>query len=615
MLAKGTIVVYRGKTALVVAEGEKAELRLRDGSSVRVRDKDVRVLHAGPATSLPAEAPPTEAPEDAWELASGQTMSVREFAELLYAEWTPQSACSAWALLAPDGLFREDGDRVRAASPDEARESREKARKKAEAAADREAFLAKAKAGRFGEEGVSPGDERYFQEIEALALGKSAKSSLLAELKRQETPEAAHAFLLKCGRWTDSVNPYPARAQCPLKAPDCPLDEEDASPRRDLTMLESLAIDNPWSDDPDDAISIDGDIVWVHVADPSIAVRAGSASDLAALERGQTLYLPEGAIPMLPDAALERYGLGLADRSPALSFAIRFDPSGAAFLADLTPSIVRVRRMTYPEADGLLASHPALRSLDGIATAREAFRAGNGAVDIAIPEVHVVVRDGEIALGAAEYWRSATIVRECMFAAGEACARWVFSLGAAFPFYGQEAPNDSGAEPDGIAGQFARRRRMKAGAYSTSPNAHRGAGLPFYAQVTSPLRRYIDLLAHRQLRLILRDGGFAEPRAAAAMGADDLLRPMAAAQAASAANRAAERASEAHWTIAWLGRHPGWEGEAIVIGQTPDGASAWLPALGLETRLKGVKAELNETIRVRLASVDVPLCSCSFERA
>jgi exoribonuclease-2 len=501
-------------------------------------------------------------------------------------------------------LFREDGDGVRAATAAEAAAAEGKAARKERERVERDGFLARAKTGR-----LDAGDARFLGEIEALACGRSSRSPLLSALGRKESPESAHAFLLACGAWNDLVNPWPSRAGCPLKPPSAPLATAGGSARRDLRGLRAYAIDNPWSRDPDDAISIDGDTLWVHVADPEAAVPAGSAVDLEALERGQTLYLPELQVPMLPVEAVERFGLGLADESPALSFAFRLDDSGGAECAEIVRSTARVTRMTYPEADAALRGESTdeevrrdLHALEKAAERRRAFRAANGSVEIEIPEIRLRVDSGDISIERAGPWRSASIVRECMFAAGETAARWAFSRGIPFPYYGQESPADGSDRGDGLSAMFARRRRMKAGAFSTTPNAHRGAGLPFYAQVTSPLRRYVDLVAHRQIAAALAGG--------TVLDAGTIVELVGAAQAASAANRQAERESEAFWTIAWLGRHPGWEGDAVGIGA--DGSSVWLPALGMETRLRNGRVRPDETARVRLETVDLAFRTCSF---
>jgi exoribonuclease-2 len=426
-------------------------------------------------------------------------------------------------------------------------------------------------------------------------------------------------------------------------------DLDDLS-RVDLTGMESWAIDNPWSKDPDDAIAWDGSSVWVHVADPASAILPDSDVDKEALARGSTLYLPELTAPMLPDEALRRYGLGLSrqkagsdsavsrpeqarktaqigELSPALSFRIDIADDGSITGVEACASTVRVRRCSYGEADRLVdeGKAPVLAALAVLAARRRRRRVENGAVEIDIPEVRIAVEGAgsarEIRIESIPKNRSSGLVREMMLLAGEAAARWAFERDLAFPFYGQEAPSDMGPVALGelssegeaaLSVQFARRRLMRAGMWGPSPSAHRGLGLPFYAQVTSPLRRYQDLLGHMQLRAFLaRETGVAR----APLDGDEVSRRCALAQAASAATRAAERASDQHWTLAYLARHSNWTGDAIVVGGAGPGAwQVYLPELGLETRLRlGPDRALDERISVRLVRADVAALESSFE--
>jgi exoribonuclease-2 len=232
-----------------------------------------------------------------------------------------------------------------------------------------------------------------------------------------------------------------------------------------------------------------------------------------------------------------------------------------------------------------------------------------GAIEIDIPEVRVFVRGGEIKVERLPETRSSAMVREMMLLAGEAAARWAFERELPFPFYSQEAPGDPASVPPGLAGEFAKRRLMRAGITGPTPSAHRGLGLPFYSQTTSPLRRYADLLGHMQIRAALAG----RPP----LDADEVMRRSALAQAAAAPNRQAERASEAHWTLAWLKRHPEWRGEGVIVGSAGPGSwQIYVPGLGLETKLRlGPDRELNETLALKASRIDLPKLEVGFEEA
>jgi exoribonuclease II len=636
MIRTESLALYKNRPVIVTEIRDRIEIRLDDGSSLRVRDKDLVLLHEGPVKKLPQPASGGDF-ETARKMLSGQAgskLSWGELSELVFGEGGPEEALASWAEASKGRLFRiEEG--LPQALDDEAveREAQKRARKEGEAA-ERDSFIQRAKELRAkrkkGEPGpaFTEGDSRFLSEIEALAYGKSVKSKACVDLGLPETPEAAQAFLISVGAWDESVNPHPYRAGCSLAAPRIPLGPglEDL-PRVDLRAMESWAIDNAWSNDPDDAIGWDGSSVWVHVADPASAILPGSSADEEALARGSTLYLPELTSPMLAEEALERFGLGLSDSSPALSFRIDLAGDGSISAVEAMCSTVRVRRASYGEADALMEGDgaPGLLALSALAERRRARRAANGAVEIEMPEVHIMVvgegRAREILIEPLRRHASSALVRELMLLAGEAAARWAFERKLAFPFYGQEAPADMNDLARGkglregassLASQFARRRLMRAGMWGPSPSAHRGLGLPFYAQVTSPLRRYQDLLGHMQIRAFLAsEAGL--PRLP--LDADEVSRRCALAQAASAAARQAERASDEHWKTAYLARNPGWKGEAVLVGTAGGGAwQAFIPELGLETKLRpGSGRNLDDRIPVVLARVDIVALEASFD--
>jgi exoribonuclease II len=662
MICADSLTLYKNKPALVVEIRDRIEIRLEDGSVLRVREKDLVLLHDGPVKKLPPPAAGGDF-ETARKMLSGQkpvSLPWGELSELVFGEAGPEHVLSCWVEASRGLLFRiVEGLPMPLSDEETTRETQKRARKESEEA-ERESFVRRAKAIRAGRKktataAVAPdfeeGDGRFLSEIEALAYGKSSKSRTCVELGVAETPEAAHAFLLAVGVWAESVNPHPYRAGCALASPKVAIGPDlDDLPRVDLTAMESWAIDNAWSNDPDDAIGWDGRSLWVHVADPASAILPGSAADEEALSRGSTLYLPELTSTMLSDEALERFGLGLVrgkagpelavpradmdgretaregELSPALSFRIDLAEDGSVSAVETMASTVRVKRASYGEADSLMESGkaPDLLALAEPAKRRRARRIANGAVEIDIPEVRIRVtgegRAREILIERVPRNRSSALVREFMLLAGEAVARWAFERKLPFPFYGQEAPADGparprdaeeslGEGPKSLAEQFARRRLMRAGMWGPSPSAHRGLGLPFYAQVTSPLRRYQDLLGHMQIRAFLAGRPV--------LDADEVSRRCALAQAASSATRQAERASYEHWRTAYLVRNPGWRGEAILVGSSGGGAwQAYLPELGLETKLKPLSGRgEDDRIPVVLARVDLATLGSSFDES
>ncbi|MDR0589398.1 MAG: RNB domain-containing ribonuclease, partial [Spirochaetaceae bacterium] len=147
------------------------------------------------------------------------------------------------------------------------------------------------------------------------------------------------------------------------------------------------------------------------------------------------------------------------------------------------------------------------------------------------------------------------------------------------------------------------------------PGSHWSLGLEGYTQVTSPLRRYTDLLAHQQIRGFLREGtaGLNTPGSEAILGDDELLLRLAAADAAAQGNLHAERSSRTHWIMVYLSdkKDSPWEG--VILEKRGNRALVLIPALGLETQvsLKGGE-EPGETVSLTLKSVRIPEGEANF---
>lgn len=475
----------------------------------------------------------------------------------------------------------------------------EKNRAKEAELENRSAFIQRLKAKKLN----LPADAQLMQDVEALALGQSDKSKTMKEAGFTETPEKAHKLLLDTGVWTVTKNPYPTRwglsTQSATQRLAPPPEEE-----RITLEQEAYAIDNQWSTDPDDAIAFDGQYVWVHIADPASSVYPDSPIDIAARHRGATLYIPEGAVRMLAEDSLEDYALGLTPLSRALSFCIELDENGAVLSCKVLKTLVKVKRYTYEEAD-IQKDSPQLAPLYAIARKNEQRRLKAGAVSITLPEVHISVTDGIVNISPALSFESNNVVREFMLLAGEAVAKFAFKNGIPFPFVSQEKPDLPTNILDGYAGQYQLRRCMRSRSLGVTPMQHAGLGLGMYTQVTSPLRRYSDLVAHQQLRAFI-DG---RPL----LNKDTMLERIAAGDAAAGASVKAERKSNLHWTLVYLTQNPQWEGDAVVVELKGKQALCLIPSLAQETLLTPSRTvALNDTIKVRAGNIDIPTLSVNF---
>jgi exoribonuclease-2 len=409
MIKKNSLVAYKNKAALVKEEGDKISISVLGGESLKVREKDIELLHPGPLESLKElefterEYLPSGDIESSLELLEGSSVSLKELAELVYGEYSPQSAWAAFLLL-KDGLyFTGTITEITAKDKQQIEAELNKRNEKEKEQTERSDFLDRLKAKKL----QFPEDGRFLQDVEALAYGKSDKSRTLKDIGKSETPEEAHRLLLDTNYWTPFKNPYPSRFGLTLTGAKTPVDPPPADEERlDLTHLRSYAIDNAWSADPDDAVSLDGNSLWVHVADPAASIKAGSPADTEARGRGATLYIPEGAARMINDSALPLFALGLDEKSPALSFNIELDDAGNIANVDICRSVVSVTRLTYDDVDKVLQnSHlgegenisaedkAILQKLAEIADRNILRRENLGAISFSMPELHISVKD------------------------------------------------------------------------------------------------------------------------------------------------------------------------------------------------------------------------------
>jgi exoribonuclease-2 len=307
----------------------------------------------------------------------------------------------------------------------------------------------------------------------------------------------------------------------------------------------------------------------------------------------------------------DRLALGRQPLSPALSFALAPRLDGDFELLEVVPSWVRVSRTTYEEVETRLEESP-YRELWAIAAANRARRVANGAVEIDLPEVKIKAgADGAVTIRPLPPLRSRALVREAMLMAGEAVGRLALAKEIPLAFTVQEPPQDVEGLPEDTTDaspsvMWAKRRSMQRSRPSTAPGRHAGLGLDVYVQATSPLRRYLDLLAHQQLRAYLRGDPL--------LDMTDVTLRIGTADAVAGAVRAAERQSNQHWTLVYLQQHPEWQGKGVIVEQKPGRDVAIIPELAWETELyRRPPRSLDSTVQLVVESIDLPNRTARFK--
>lgn len=646
MLKKNALVLYKNSCAVVSSEELQGKFSIQFlqtpatatkkavYGTQNVRAKDVVLLHEGPVTSLDKallfaqeNVPSLDELYDVNPKDGSLAAQIKEVHELLLSDEETASAPvtleEAASLIRGDfiadeayGLFRALKETVFfnqslkdslegkivfvPRSQNEIEELVKKADEKGKEVQLREEFINRLRSLKLN----LPDDAKYMVDVEALALGKTDKSRTLHDAHIKETPERAHKLLLDTKIWDITRNPYPVRWGLSMQSATETL---SSPPEEERVSVESIAyaIDNEWSTDPDDAVCFDGKFLWIHIADPASTVMPDSSIDKAARGRGATLYLPEGASRMLCESSIADYALGLNEKSRALSFKISLDEDGNVTDCDVLKTFVNVKRLTYSKADELKDSAE-LKPLFDIAKKNIESRNKAGAVQIDIPEVHINVNPETKAVTVEPevHPESADMVREMMLLAGEGAAKFAFKNNIPFPYVSQEAPDIPSEIPSGLAGQFRLRKCMRKRSVGITPAMHCGLGIAMYSQVTSPLRRYSDLIAHMQLR------AFIDKRPL--LDKDTMLMRVSEGDAAMSASKQAERKSDMHWKLVYLLQNPEWKGEAVCVDRGAKQMQFFIPSLGMETYITIQNVALNDTVTVHAANINIPELTVDF---
>src|SRR6266403_1014991 len=319
--------------------------------------------------------------------------------------------------------------------------------------------------------------------------------------------------------------------------------------REDLRGQFIITIDPDDARDFDDAIHVEktgsGWRLGVHIADVAAYVEPNSPLDREARRRGNSVYLPDRVIPMLP----ERLSNGVCSLKPGVdrlthSVFIHFDKRGAAKSARFTRSVIRsAHRLTYKQAYAILKAPPTDQLGERVHLAWELAavlrkkRFEHGALDLDFPEVKVWVdEDGRpVKLERVENDESHQLIEEFMLAANEAVACELkkraiptiyrihenpdleklaeyreFVLGFNYPVGDlthraelQRLVASFRGKPEEQALKVALLKSLKRARYSPQPLGHYGLAKANYLHFTSPIRRYADLVVHRSLG---RDG-------------------------------------------------------------------------------------------------------------
>jgi len=357
-----------------------------------------------------------------------------------------------------------------------------------------------------------------------------AKAKALLQAAQISSAQAPFELLVRLGIWAEDENLFLQRHQISPSFPGKVLTEAERilaestqgiTPQpqdTDLTFLHPLTIDSEFTRDIDDALSVErvgSDIqVGVHITDVATYLNGYREIFQEAMARATSIYLPEQRIPMIPPVLSEgACSLVVGERRRALSFLVRIDEEGRVLDYRIVPSIIQVeRRLSYDQVDQLLEEmDEELLILKSVSEKLLRRRTEMGAFFIPRPErVIRVTRDKEIVL----YKRdreshSQKMVSEFMILANSLSALFLKEKGVPAIYRGQTEPREKipPMEKFDALQAYRLRRVMNRVEVSTRPSRHAGLGAEAYLTLTSPIRRFYDLLAEHQVLGVLRGTG------------------------------------------------------------------------------------------------------------
>jgi exoribonuclease-2 len=474
---------------------------------------------------------------DLWELVweERREFSLHELAELVFQPPVPfDQEMALFRALFDDRLyFKQKGGSYEAREPEKVEEIVHQVEREEEQ--ERELlegsqWLARVWAGEAAP--PFPGKEKVVGLLKDYVLWGSespdlAKVKALLEAARITSSEAPFLLLVRLGVWAEEENLFLHRHQISQVFPErvmaeaeriLTLSSKEIPPQPqdcDLTFLHPFTIDSEFTRDIDDALSLervgDGYQVGVHITDVATFLNGGGEIFQEAMGRAISIYLPEQRIPMIPPALSEgACSLIVGEKRRALSFLVRVDREGKVLDSQIVPSIIQVeRRLSYEQVDQLLEEmDEELSLLKRVSEHLGRRRMESGAFFLPRPErVIRVTRDREIIL----YRRdrespSQKMVSEFMILANTLAALFLRERGIPAVYRGQMEPRERipPMEHFDALQAYRLRRVMNRVEIGTRPLRHAGIGAEAYLTLTSPIRRFYDLLVEHQILGSLR---------------------------------------------------------------------------------------------------------------
>ena len=327
--------------------------------------------------------------------------------------------------------------------------------------------------------------------------------------------------------------------------------------RKDWRDKLVITIDPADAKDHDDAIWCEkrpggGWTLAVHIADVSHYIKPGALMDEEAVARGNSTYLIDRVLPMLP-VELSNGICSLKPDVDRLTKCALLEISAAGEITKSTfqDAVIHSRaKLSYEQAQAILDGKPAAENSDPelvplvreaakMAAAMRKRRFANGALDLEMPEINIRLNGQGRAISAEKVVHTAShqLVEECMLAANSAVASLLTRLGKPAVHRIHEDPDPSrlmeyteaaklhGYKPGDLTNRghiqklldsakgtpeehaikLGLLKSLKRAAYSAEGTGHYGLAMGHYTHFTSPIRRYADLIVHRAMQPLLEN--------------------------------------------------------------------------------------------------------------
>lgn len=349
---------------------------------------------------------------------------------------------------------------------------------------------------------------------------------------------------------------FPEKVEVEAKKIPLKIAEEEIKNRVDLREKNIITMDGADAKDLDDAVSVEklsngNYLLGVHIADVSQYVTDSSQLDKEALKRGNSVYLIDQVIPMLPKILSN----GICSLNPkvdrlTLSVTMEIDNNGKVVNHEIYESIIHSKaRMVYGEVSDMLENKSAeliekyraiyqdILLMDELAKILRKARDVRGSLDFDFDEAYINLNEQGIPISVetAERRVANRIIEEFMLVANETVAEHFYWMETPFVYRVHEAPSLEKIEefkrfivsfglnlkgnpekihpkalneiiksvegkPEEHVVNTVMLRSMKKAFYGTECAGHFGLGVKYYCHFTSPIRRYPDLMIHRIIK-------------------------------------------------------------------------------------------------------------------